>query len=868
MLSISPPMTGGGRGDYYLSLAREDYYIHGGEPPGRWFGKSAEAMGLVGIVDAGALRDLLDGFAPGRERPLVQNAGHPDRQSGWDLTFSAPKSVSVLWSQARDDVRAEIQTAQDEAVKAALGYLEQETGYTRRGKAGGILEKVGFIAARFEHGTSRAQDPQLHTHTLVLNIGARDDGTTGTIVSELFFRHKMAAGALYRAELAQQLVNRLGLEMRMTETSFEVAHVSEALIREFSKRRAAVEKALLEKGKSGPVAAKIAALDTRGRKQAAPRNELFQTWQEVGRKRGWSLMQAMALPWRRGKPAEPINKNEIEDILTKLTHNQSHFATRDLVRKLAELGEARNLGAADILELKTSITAKLESLGEFRSERHFTTKEMRKLEDDLYAVAQAGKAVARHQIGRRTVEEVLNGKKLSPEQLEAVRHITETPGTIKVVAGLAGTGKSTMLSAAREVWEKAGKKVVGVALSGKAAEGLEDSAQIKSFTIAHTLKELDRSTAILPGVSLTVRETKIAPHAPKRSPLHGVRVPYIAFEVGGVQLNDKTVLVVDEAGMVGTRQLKALLDKATAANAKVVLVGDAKQLPAIEAGSPFRALGRILGTTELTDIQRQAEPWAREVVRSFAEGDTGRALAALAERGFVHVTPERNQAVDKLIKDWHKAGDPKENLILTSTNTEARTLNAAAQKARRMGGMLSTRGIEHEGERFHVGDRILCGRNSRLYGVKNGSLGSVVSIKEQVLHVHLDNGRKARLPLKHYEHVRLGYAVTTHKGQGVTTGNAFVLMGESMQGREMSYVQASRARHETNIYIDEALAGEDLADLQRRMHASQAKRMASDINTEKTKVREEEERRRESERKMEREQQERRRRENSRSQSI
>jgi len=161
MLSIGA-MTGG-QGQYYLDLSREDYYLNGGEPPGWWWGAGATSLKLRGLVARHELQQLLDGFSPKGER-LTQNAGRDNRRPGWDLTFSAPKSVSVLWSQADAEARRQIQEAHLAAVKAGLHYLETEAAFTRRGKAGLERERTGLLVAGFEHGTSRAGDPQLHTH--------------------------------------------------------------------------------------------------------------------------------------------------------------------------------------------------------------------------------------------------------------------------------------------------------------------------------------------------------------------------------------------------------------------------------------------------------------------------------------------------------------------------------------------------------------------------------------------------------------------------------------------------------------------------------------------------------------------------------
>ena len=235
MLSISPPMKGAGQGDYYLELAREDYYTKGGEPPGEWYGEGAELLQVEGQVGEAELRNLLEGYSADGANKLVQNAGDENRQSGWDLTFSTPKSVSTFWTASDTETRKLIEESQDKAVKAALDYVQEEAGFTRRGKGGEFIEEAKLTFAMFEHGTSRAQDPQLHTHVLALNIGVREDGTTGTIRSHDIFEQKMAAGAIYRAELTYQLEQSLGLISERDKSCFQLSGVPKELNEEFSK---------------------------------------------------------------------------------------------------------------------------------------------------------------------------------------------------------------------------------------------------------------------------------------------------------------------------------------------------------------------------------------------------------------------------------------------------------------------------------------------------------------------------------------------------------------------------------------------------------------------------------------------------------
>ena len=237
MLSIGAMGKAGGRaGDYYVNLAREDYYTRGGEPPGQWRGQAVAALGLEGAVSRSSLRALLEGYHPTTGQPLVQQAGSAHR-AGWDLTFSALKSVSVLWSQAEPATRTAIQAAQQAAVDRTLTFLQDHAAFTRRGKGSTLAEPVtGLVIATFEHSTSREQDPQLHTHCLVANMAPRRDGSWGSLESRHLYQWKMAAGALYRAELAQQLRDRLPVDIQRDERAFRLHGIPHPIEQHFSKR--------------------------------------------------------------------------------------------------------------------------------------------------------------------------------------------------------------------------------------------------------------------------------------------------------------------------------------------------------------------------------------------------------------------------------------------------------------------------------------------------------------------------------------------------------------------------------------------------------------------------------------------------------
>ena len=295
VLSISNPMSAANLENYFMRLAQEQYYASALEEPGRWYGEGAAQLGLRGTVAREHFHNLLAGLSPDGRRPLVQNAGKPDRQAGWDMTFSAHKRMSVVWGTGPEFVRPALEESHRFAVEAALAQAEAEAGITRRGKGGKIKERAALTFALFQHGSSRANDPQLHTHAVLLNVGLRRDGTAGALQSRDFFRLKMKLGALYQKELAAQLQSRLGLKMEPAKIGYRIAGVPPELCKAFSKRRQSIEKSLQARGEHGAVAAKEAALRTRQRKTSIPRAELFAAWQKEAAAHGWTQADTLNL---------------------------------------------------------------------------------------------------------------------------------------------------------------------------------------------------------------------------------------------------------------------------------------------------------------------------------------------------------------------------------------------------------------------------------------------------------------------------------------------------------------------------------------------------------------------------------------------
>jgi conjugative relaxase-like TrwC/TraI family protein len=288
-------MSGAGQVVHYFAHGPEAYYLKAQETLGHWQGSGAARLRLDGAVDPKILRHLLDGFTPDRRRALVQNAGSPHRQCCWDQTFSAPKSVSVLWASGSSEVRRGIEASHDQAVTVALHRGERLCGHTRRGPGGRIEEPVSLVYAVFPHFTSRALQPQLHSHAVLINLGLRRDGTSGTIQSRLFFQHKLLLGSIYQTELAHGLQQRLGLRIEPARVGFHIVGVPKELCRAFSARRQQIEQWLQARAETGSVASKQAALATRAAKQAVPLAELEWQWRRLAQDYGWGPEQAQRL---------------------------------------------------------------------------------------------------------------------------------------------------------------------------------------------------------------------------------------------------------------------------------------------------------------------------------------------------------------------------------------------------------------------------------------------------------------------------------------------------------------------------------------------------------------------------------------------
>jgi conjugative relaxase-like TrwC/TraI family protein len=768
MLSISDPIRAG-NGEYYLSLAAtDDYYLKGDqEPPGFWLGEGAKSLGLRGQVEPDAFRNLLRGLSPDGQRALVKNV-NGERRAGWDATWSVPKSVSTAWSQATPEVRVQIEEALRVAVERAIRHVETLDIVSRTGPEGIIRNKAKLLFAVFPHSVSRNGEPQLHLHSILLNVGVRADGTTGTLEPKDLFRHKMLLGALFRVELAYQLEKSLGFRAMRDKKTFELIGIPLELMDEFSTRRKEVLEELSKLGLSGAKAAAVAALNTRSSKEAVPREELFKRWHALGKQHhftakelGWLIHASFP---ERNRQNESYNLGK--ETLTEITDNTGHFSRKEFLTTLLQGAQGRGMSADEVLSLGQKLfqSSEIVPVAVPSPDQRFTTREILQLEKQV--IETAGAMAAR---GSRTIAKLPKVDfPISDEQKQALKlMLGSVPGSLTLLRGIAGAGKTTVFKAAYQAWKDEGIDVLGAALSGKAASELKKASGIEAQTLHSLLWEIRG----------------------------GARV-----------LSDKTVLVVDEAAMVGTRQLLTVLKLCNQAGARCVLAGDDRQLQAVEHGGGFSALLNRLPSSELTEIFRQKEPWAREAVKEFSRGNSKGGLAPYLDRNLVAQATTEPEALARLVNDWRNRGGidhPDKQVILAPTNNVVDELNLLAQAQRLQAEALAPQALESEGVRYFVGDRVIFTLNDRQLGLWNGDTGTVQSIRDGKLVVYLDSHETREIDLKRYTDIRLGYAFTVNRTQGATVDNSLVYA--SNQNRELAYVEASRAKESTRWYLAESV---------------------------------------------------------------
>lgn len=460
-------------------------------------------------------------------------------------------------------------------------------------------------------------------------------------------------------------------------------------------------------------------------------------------------------------------------VLESLTEQKSVFTDRDIYRQICKQATER-LGS-QLHEAVAQCIARddVVLLGtDDRGNAVMTTRKMQDMERRMVDQATDRRGEGMHPVDSAKLDKRAKEHRLSDEQRVALHHMSGEDA-ISLVEGMAGTGKSTMMKAANTAWRESGYEVRGAALAGKAADGLEQGSGIKSQTV-HSL--------------------------------------LLALDSGRDMLTSRTILCIDEAGMLSSNLTSRLVEHTSKAGAKLVMIGDDRQLQPIQAGGAFKAIKNELGAAKLTTIYRQHEEWARDAVHNFADGESGKAIAAYAERGLVDVGVDADDTKARLIADWNaeRTDDGRSSIILAGTRKDVRDLNELARAERvRMGEIDQGDKVKTEqGEReFAKGDRMIFLKNDKSVGVKNGQLGTIEEIENiggsHRLSIRKDDGKLVTFDTRDYDRIDHGYATTVHKAQGVTAERAYILFG-SMFDRQLAYVAMSRFRKLGRLYIDAA----------------------------------------------------------------
>jgi conjugative relaxase-like TrwC/TraI family protein len=784
MLSIGK--LGVGQQRYYTEdfPGVDEYFSESGQHAGRWLGSGAELLELRGPVDPDALSQVLEGRHPANGERLSEPRS--DRKvPGFDLCFRAPKSVSLLGALGTPDVRAEVLEAHQSAVASALGFLERSATMVRRGHGGhSLMPAAGLVGAVFDHFTSRAGDPHLHSHVVVANLSRGNDGGWSALDGRLLYAFAKTAGTLYESELRYQLSMSLGLRWGpITNGIADVADVPKQLIRSFSRRRAQIEAELERRGASSPRAAQVAALSTRPSKDPGTSIESLHTdWHERAASFGFDIDAWSRLVDLERDTVVALDPDALADQLLGpdgLTANHSSFGRKEVLQAVAGLAP----DGAPVVEVEALAgrlieddrVVSIETRSGLASGPRFTTREFlateRALVEGAWRRARDGAGV----VDEQSLNAVLRlHPTLSAEQAAMVRSLCSSGDGVQVVIGVAGAGKTYALGAAWEAWTSAGYRVIGAALAARAAQELSDGAHIRSSTIARLLVDL-------------------------ADPVHGGLAP-------------GSILVIDEAAMAGTRELARLAGHAQAAGAKLVLVGDDHQLPSIAAGGAFTALAERLGAIELHENRRQVAAWERSALAELRAGRAQVALAAYHARGRRH-DHEPEHLRDHLVAAW-AAGRARgtETLMLATRRADVDDLNRLARSLLRADGRLGPDILDADGRSFAAGDEALCLRNDSRLGVLNGTRATVVGLNNDHtgLCILTRERKEIDVPAAYLDAGWLthGYATTVHKAQGTTTERTFILADDALY-REAGYVALSRGKDRNDLYVAPTLDGDE-----------------------------------------------------------
>ncbi|HEY1690186.1 MAG TPA: MobF family relaxase [Solirubrobacteraceae bacterium] len=761
------------RGDYYLTPDGEM-----SQAPGRWL-VDAETLSQLGIniakpVDGADFIALMEGRHPGSGRWLRPEGAGGGRGGGIDVTFSAPKSVSTAWALGDPWQREQIEAAHARAVEQTVDYMREQVPVVRRRYSGQVVEEPAkdLIATEYRHTTARgvsgaqAPDPQLHSH-VVITAAVHEDERIVAVASRPIFRSAREVGAFYRSALAHELAGQ-GYEIAQATGKdgryFEITGVPRELCEAFSGRSRevgrAAERFRARHGRA-PERGELRdlALENRRAKTLTTRSDLERVWAETGRRCGFGPEEALQL---LGGPGRTRPERPAEDrIEARLTEHNAVFRVQEL-RAVALEQTAGELAPAEALGVTRSMVRDRRVLT--LEGGRMTTLDVRAREQAIERRAATLARPAGRDAGRaareRAVREVAEriGGPLSPEQHRALGIVTG-PERAAVLVGPAGTGKGVVIDAAARAERHAGRQTIGVAVSGSTAE------------------RLGADSPALGGRTSTIDALVARTNA------------------GSVRVGPDTTVFVDEAGMLDHKCMDAVTELVERSGAKLIAVGDGKQLPSIGPGGMFDRLAAHVPMAELADIRRTQDAEERRAWAALRAGEPERAMAHYFNRAQLHFADTRDEAGEAAVRHWmtlaNKHGIREVALIADASNNEIDRLNARAQHLRAQRGELGDRevALEHTHYGLHEGDIVAFTTQHRPPGqprVENGTRGEVSRVDEHGrLTVVLDgSGRHVRLTGKDIDSLRLAYAQHVYRQQGATVERSVVVSGGWQTSKE------------------------------------------------------------------------------------
>jgi conjugative relaxase-like TrwC/TraI family protein len=869
------------------------YYAKAGTPQGRWLGQ-----GLEGID-----RQQLHPVTSADAKAVFSLAQHPDTQAilgrphsqvtvssrngeqqrhavaGFDLTFSVPKSVSVLWALADKDVRLQVLDAHHQAVSTVLAWLEEEVIHTRTGRNGvAHVGTKGAIAAAFDHWESRAGDPQLHTHLVIANrVQRRSDGIWATVDSRALFKAVVAASEHYNGLLFDELRRTLNTEVdfRSPNTaqrnpSHELSGVDTELIKEFSNRSRLIDtetdrliRAWIHEHGKKPTATtiiklrQIATLATRQAKNESPTplNELQASWrnraQAAGQDPRTVVEHTIHRSGQRPARASDLSPAWIEAAAAVTRANVAQRrATWNRWNLFAEAertcADIRCHSSADRRFIIDAVTAAAESQSVPLSNDRYRLP-LNASEDLAYAghsvfdfpgarlYTDAGTLAneqlimhARHDDGgpaARSTETSAQltsyrhraGYSLAPDQLSAALAVLTSGNRLDAIVGPAGSGKTTTMAAIKAAWEDAHGEgsVVGLAPAAASAEVLAKELGITAENIAKWLYESV-------GQGANSRADRF--HALESTPRsrHGA----VATQLAGLslqqslwQFKENQLIIVDEASMVSTIQLAALVHQARDAGAKLLLVGDPAQLDAIDAGGMLGWLHRDGKAVELTSIHRFTHDWEGPASLQLREGNIESVDLYAAHGSIQH--GDFTDMVENAYTAWEgEQRNGKSSILIAPDNDTVTTLNERAHAALVEAGTVDA---EHnvalaDGLTAGRGDIIIARKNNRRLTDSNGDYlrnGTLLRIIKRphrdgtITARRVDTGVTITLDAVYLgTSAELGYATTAHRSQGITVDTSHVVLTHACLTRELFYVGMTRGRTSNTAYVCESSPAE------------------------------------------------------------